>query len=84
MNQMFTILPSYIKIITKKENKSKWLKVNNSIYFTMQKVKSIFKISFCYDLLTSGFKGFSYDWNKMVQQICRETRIITRCSQTDW
>ena len=42
MNQMFTILPSYVKIITKKENKSKWLKVNNSIYFTMQKVKKYF------------------------------------------
>ena len=65
VNQMFTMLPSYVKIITKKENKRKWSKVNKRIYFPMQKVKSIFKICFNEDSLTPGFKESRlFTWSK--------------------
>ena len=55
MNQTF--LQNYCK----KETEHKLLKLNNSICdtkndFPMQKVKTIFKIRFEFDLITPGFK----------------------------
>lgn len=49
----------------KKENKRKWLKVNNSIHFSMQKIKTIFKIRFHYDSLTPRFEESRlFTWSK--------------------
>ena len=53
----------------------------------MQKIKSIFKTRFSYNSLTPKDiknQNISHDRNKMMQQFCRETRIITQCSQTGW
>ena len=86
MNQihiyLFTFLLQNYNI---KEATCALLKVNNNIgdaknYFPMQKLNSIFKICFNYDLQPPNLKNphFSYDRNIIVQQICREAGIITQ------